>query len=65
MTQKITLFYEEFIEVVQLQVVSSYKQPLVTSVIFLPSVISSDSITFLVFFLFGDLGERLVVDLMV
>lgn len=35
------------------------------SVIFLPSVISSDSITFLVFFLFGDLGERLVVDLMV
>lgn len=36
-----------------------------TSAIFLPSVISSDSITFLVFFLFGALGERLVVDLMV
>lgn len=31
--------------------------------IFLPSVISSDSTTFLVFF-FGGLGERLVVDLM-
>lgn len=40
------------------------KTPFVTSVIFLPSVISSDSITFLVFFLFGALGERLVVDLM-
>lgn len=36
----------------------------VASVIFLPSVISSDSITFLVVFLFVGLGERLVVDLM-
>lgn len=40
------------------------KPPVVMAVIFLPSVISSDSTTFLVFF-FGDLGERLVVDLMV
>lgn len=43
--------------------ISVQKCPVVMSVIFLPSVISSDSTTFLVFF-FGDLGERLVVDLM-
>lgn len=43
--------------------ISDPKCPVVMSVIFLPSVISSDSTTFLVFF-FGDLGERLVVDLM-
>lgn len=49
---------------VHLQVISSQKPPFFTSVIFLPSVISSDSITFLVFLL-DDLGERLVVDLMV
>lgn len=50
--------------IVHLQVISVKKSPVVMAVIFLPSVISSDSTTFLVFF-FGDLGERLVVDLMV
>lgn len=58
MTHKITRFYESY------KSSSPQKTAFVKSAIFLPSVISSDSTTFLVFFLFVDLGERLVVDLM-
>lgn len=64
MTHKTTLFYEKSCKSRPPTVISSQKPPFVTAVIFLPSIISSDSITFLVFFLF-DLGERLAVDLMV
>lgn len=60
----IPLFYEESYKSSP-PTAESLSKPFITSVIFLPSVISSDSITFLVIFLFGALGERFVVDLMV